>query len=219
MRLFKYRSLKGDGLLHALDMIVNRRIYLSTLDALNDPDEGAFKIQDQRRLTKAHGEAFLQDMASLRTRIDKTRFTSFATKADNPLLWAHYAGGYSGVAFEYDLPDDDSTIDLLPIQYIGTPLISHDTCKKIINDEEPLYKCGILRSKRAEWEYESEYRLYLKSSKDSYLDRIAPKSVVIGGRKRRNDSVFEQVCKKYKIKVGSLLELNEGYEVFYPTTI
>ena len=74
-------------------------------------------------------------------------------------------------------------------------------------------------AKGAEWEYESEYRLYLKSSKDSYLDRIAPKSVVIGGRKRRNDSVFEQVCKKYKIKVGSLLELNEGYEVFYPTTI
>lgn len=50
MKLYRFRSLHGDGLLYALDMIVNRRIYLSTHDEMNDPDEGAFQVTDQKKI-------------------------------------------------------------------------------------------------------------------------------------------------------------------------
>lgn len=201
--------------MHALDMIVNKRIYLATLDTMNDPDEGDFEIEGQIGLMQTHGLSFLNEMKALRTEINKTRFTSFTTKVDNPLLWAHYAGGYSGVAFEYDIPESNSAIDLLPIQYSGTPRITHGTCKKILDKRDLLYKHGILRSKRSEWMYENEYRLYLKGNNDSYLEQIDPVSIIVGGRNRRYDSVFEQICKKFKIRIGLLVNRSSGYEIAY----
>ena len=48
MKLYKFKSLEGDGLLHSLDMIVNERIYLSTCDSKNDPYEGSWYQKESR---------------------------------------------------------------------------------------------------------------------------------------------------------------------------
>ena len=118
MKLFKYKSLNGEGLLFALDMIVNKRIYLSTCEMMDDPHEGGFEVTNQCK-TDNEDISFLDELKSVHEIVNKTRFTSFSTKADNPLLWAHYAGGYTGIAFEYDIPDNSSVLDLLPIEYSG----------------------------------------------------------------------------------------------------
>ena len=109
MKLYKLKSFEGDGLLHVLDMIIHNRLYLSTCDFMNDVDEGSWNISGQKNKESI-------DLAGLvRPIVDQQRFTCFLEFINNPLMWAHYAGSFSGVALEYELPTD--TLDLRKIDY------------------------------------------------------------------------------------------------------
>jgi len=215
MKLFKYKSLNGEGLLFALDMIVNKRIYLSTCEMMDDPHEGGFEVTNQCK-TDNEDISFLDELKSVHEIVNKTRFTSFSTKADNPLLWAHYAGGYTGIAFEYDIPDNSSVLDLLPIEYSGEIGISREALKKINTRKKMPYEFGILRRKKKEWIYENEYRIYQKNGAGQYVEDIAPTSVILGARNSKYDDVFNQICRKYNLKIGYLLPRDNGYEIYYP---
>jgi hypothetical protein len=43
--LYKYRSLEGTSFKNTLDILINRHIYLPTIEKLNDPCEGLFKFK------------------------------------------------------------------------------------------------------------------------------------------------------------------------------
>ncbi len=217
MRLFKYIAMKGDHLSYALDMVVNNRLYLSTSDQKNDPYEGEFRIDNSAVHDLVNGAAEVEGaFTSLRHFIDQTRFTSFCTAATNPLLWAHYAGGYSGIAIEYDIPEDDPAVELLRVRYEQARHISYEACLRIINGTDKAHRHGLLITKRPEWEYEAEYRLFLRNSDDAYLNNVIPRAVIIGGRGHRFDSPFAHVCKKFGVPLGFLVPSNSGHEVFYP---
>jgi hypothetical protein len=209
-------AMKGDHLSYALDMVVNNRLYLSTSDRMNDPYEGEYRIDNSAEHDQVDSAAVLEAFTSLRRMIDRTRFTSFCATATNPLLWAHYAGGYSGIAIKYDIPEDDPAVELLPVRYSQAPHISYEACLRIVNGTAKAHQHGLLITKRPEWAYEAEYRLFLRNGDDEYLNNVIPRAVIIGGRGSRFDSPFMRVCKRFGVPLGFLVASDLGHEVFYP---
>jgi hypothetical protein len=183
---------------------------------MNDPYEGECKIDNSAEHNRVDSAAVDEAFTSLRRIINRIRFTSFCATATNPLLWAHYAGGYSGIAIKYDIPEDDPGVELLPVRYSPAPYISYETCLRIVNGTDKAYQHGLLLTKRSEWAYEAEYRLFLRNDDDEYLNNVIPRAVIIGGREIRFDSPFVRVCKQFGVPLGFLVPSDLGHEVFYP---
>jgi hypothetical protein len=207
LRLYKYKALSGDGLLHALDMIVEKRIYLSTYESMNDPHEGGFSVNaacfvGSKRIRRISEH----DRKTAFELIKSTRFTCFTTTATEPLLWAHYANGYSGVCFEYEIPPKSSDFDLIPISYQGvSPEINRPIIQGLIGGVNNPYDHGMLVSKRNEWSYEKEYRLFSRSPAIVYYQNIQPKRVILGSRNNRCSAVFERICQRFEVSVCHLM--------------
>ena len=142
MQVFKLKSLEYDGLFYALDMIINERVYLSTRDKMNDIDEGHFEPYKENEL------AYRTDILKrVREVIDCQRFTCFIRNVDNPLMWAHYANGFSGIAFEYNL--DIEKYDLREISYDGKPKVSLPDLEKLAKRKIKPQDINILKNKVA----------------------------------------------------------------------
>lgn len=78
---------------------------------LNDPYEGGWKKTESLAfLLMSNMDDYLDKAGKLCSIVDNTRFTSFTKCYKNELLWAHYAGGFSGVCFEYDVPKKEHDI-------------------------------------------------------------------------------------------------------------
>jgi len=204
------KSLNGDGLLHVLDMMIHERIYLSTYHSLNDIDEGNWAYENSPDLH------YLSVAKPVRKLLERQRFTSFIRSINNPLMWAHYAGGFSGVALEYDL--DLKVLDIRKIDYIGDPKVSLEDLKKIANRTILPQDIGILRSKAPCWKYEDEWRLY-GNSKENYLRSTKLKALIFGikGESIEYD-LLKTICDKFKVQMGYLAPLNTGdlkYQVVY----
>ncbi|MDB6061109.1 MAG: hypothetical protein JWM78_1212 [Verrucomicrobiaceae bacterium] len=210
MKLYKFKYIRSESLLHSLDMIVNERIYLSTCEDLNDPSEGAFRARygefgtaDNEVLTYAY---------ALRKLINSTLFTSFASAFENELLWAHYAGGFTGVCFEYEL--DEKQLDIRPIQYIGAPEISKKQADLLLAGHVAPQDLNILLTKSHAWVYENEYRLFSTSGSANPYLYAKPSRIIFGFRNQKYDDVFHAIAKKFDITISYLNPLKENYEYF-----
>jgi hypothetical protein len=200
MKLFKLKSLEGDGLLHVLDMLIHDRIYLTTYHPMNDIEEGNW----------CYGSEFNMEYQNaskpVRSIVEKLRFTSFVESVNNPLMWAHYAGGFSGVALEYEL--DPTVLDIRKIEYIGEPKVSLEELGQIVDGNILPQDVGILRSKAPCWDYEDEWRLYGNSA-DHYLNNIKPQALIFGIRDFCTEyDVIKKIAGKFEIKMGYLTPAN-----------
>jgi len=210
IKLYKYRATSGSGLLYILDAIVNNRIYLSNCDAMNDPEEGSWdNCEDQPTLIKSN---YLEAARSLRQIVDSTRFTSFTKECTNPLLWAHYAGGFSGIVFEYEF--DQSEYDIRPIEYKGKVKLTLDKILDVVNRVRMPQDIGILMRKNMCWAYEQEYRLFNSNTSDGMYIKNKPTRVIFGVRKSNEDDILLQIVRKYNIKVGYLIQREDKFYVF-----
>jgi len=197
-----------------LDMIVNERIYLSTCDSMNDADEGSWKILEHHNKSKNPDKKYIQKAKMLRDIIDTQLYTCFVETINHPLMWAHYAGGFSGVAFAYDL--DPSLYDIRKIDYLGTPIISLDDIEKILRGECLPQDVGILKQKAGCWEYENEWRLFSHDNGCQYINKIKPNAVILGGRTIKYDDVFAKIVRSCGIPLGYMLATKEDhYEIQY----
>ena len=206
MKLYKFKSLLGDGFLHSLDAIVNKRLYLSTCDQMNDPNEGGWSIELEasERLSNEYQEK----TQKLRTVIDRTRFTSFTDSYNNELLWVHYAGGFSGVALEYEI--DPRCYDLRAINYCEKYQITLTQIDQVLTTQKLPQEVGLLLNKSMCWSYENEYRLFGKSA---FVD-LSPQRVIFGVRNLKYDDVFRQITKKYGITISYLQKHENHYSYF-----
>lgn len=66
------------------------------------------------------------------------------------------------------------------------------------------YANGLLRTKRREWHFEDEYRLYLTTEGEKYLSGTAPTAVILGVRTGQYDSAFSAICRKFGMRIGYL---------------
>ena len=198
MILYKYKSLQGDGLLHALDMIVNSRIYLSVRDQMNDPTEGHWI----NSIGKHEKKQYLTIAKKAQEVIDSQKFTCFTKSATEPLLWAHYAGGFSGIAFEYEL--DEKKNDIRLIDYTGKACVTLEQLQKIAEGINPPQDFGILKTKAKCWIYEEEYRLFGSINDEHYLNNITPKSIILGPYDSIHSDIIEDISRKYGIAISYL---------------
>jgi len=207
MKLFKLKSFSEKGLLYILDMIVNERIYLSTCDFMNDINEGDWDYTDPK------DNKYIETAKKLRGIVDSQRFTSFLQSISHPLMWAHYAGGFSGVALEYDF--DPSKQDIREIKYDGPPFISKEQMERVISGSLLPQDIGILKSKPPCWIYEGELRLYGKGQ-GKYIENIRPASIIFGVKPSNDSFVTREIARKFNIKVGYLNSVTElNYEIIY----
>ncbi len=196
MQVFKLRSMQGDGFYFALDMMTNERIFLSTCQYMNDINEGIWEFTS--RMDRAHRDVAKQ----FREFIDARRFTCFLGAVNNPLMWAHYAGGFSGIALEYEI--DKTDYDIRHIDYIGVPKISKSQAEDVLSGKCLPQDIGLLKQKESYWAYENEWRLYGNNSEE-YIKDIKPKAIIFGARGTKHDEVLKKIARKLKIRVGYMV--------------
>jgi len=207
MKLYKLKSFEGNNLLYILDMIIRERLHLSTCKYMNDVDEGSWESIENR------DDDYIEKGEKLRIIIDKTKFTCFLQEINNPLMWAHYAGGFSGIALEYEI--DPSKYDLRKIDYHGTPFIIKEDMKKVIDGKLYPQDLGILKQKAKCWNYETEWRLY-GDTNQKYVENIKPVSVIFGVRHSNYIEIIRDIAKKYNLKRGHIHPVSDmNYEIFY----
>ncbi len=174
MRAFKFRS--AAQIEFALDIIVNSRLRCSPWNKLNDPMEGmyAYSVRPGR-------ENWAQKMVKgIADQKGRYKICSLSSDFQSHLLWAHYAGGFDGVAIEVELPDDDPRIR--KVEYRG--VFAFCDMDNIVNEQQAAEL--ILFSKYQEWRYEDEIRI-LHDNEWYHLDR--PPLRVIAGH-RMSDALF-----------------------------
>jgi hypothetical protein len=207
LRLYKFRALTGDGLRFALDTFVYDRLYMSTCGTWNDPEDGSFTLA-QSLNTAQHREA----VRNLRGKVNSTRCGSFAQTPTNPLLWAHYAGGFAGIALEYDLPLDSPLLLVKPITYGEPPIVTPEICEAIISGSSHPWDHGILLTKRPIWTYEREYRAFWLAD-TPYLTPLKPNAMIVGAKNIPELLLIEQIAYKFQVRVKYLAWSPDGYEV------
>ena len=139
--LFKYRSI--EDIYYVLDIVINKRLYATTFDAMNDPMEGIYT--GQKHFSSVELEALNKYRGAI-------KLCSLSRVHNNPLMWSHYTNGGRGVVIEVDLSPED--IDICDVHYGESFELQHDS---LINKQ--LAK-KVLLHKAWFWHYEEEVRVF-----------------------------------------------------------
>jgi hypothetical protein len=170
MKAYKFRS--AAQVEFALDIILNRRLHCSDWRKLNDPMEGLFFYSSKGN--DSYVEDLVKGIGGAKSRY---KVCSLSADFQSHLLWAHYAGGFDGLAIEVDLLDHDRRVR--EVQYRGV-FAFIDTNKMRTEDEAAR---DILFSKYQEWSYEREIRIL--SETDWYELERPIRRVIVGHRMNR----------------------------------
>jgi len=90
MKAYKFRS--NSSLEHALDIILNQRLYCSPWAELNDPMEGRFLFSFEGPGKPEYAAVFNELVGSKARR----RVCALSESFGSYLMWAHYADGFRG---------------------------------------------------------------------------------------------------------------------------
>ena len=198
MRAFKFRP--STKIEFALDILINRRLHCADWRALNDPMEGLFVYATDGQESRT--ERVVKGIGDAKSRY---RVCSLSRDFQSHLLWAHYAGGFDGLAIEVDLPDDDLRVREVQYRGVFAFLDQND-----LQDEEEAART-ILFSKNDEWRYEQEIRIL---SPEPYYDLERPIRRVIVGH-RMNQALFRtlhMVCEREGIEFTKIGIGDEGID-------
>ena len=137
---------------YAISDLALSRLKIARFSDLNDPFE-LLALNFRERQIRAAVIDFKN------TTDAHTGILSFSEDWTNPVLWSHYAAKHRGICLGFDLPtgiaeqvlyQDERLAASVPIQ--GSPALDADT--------EQL----LLHTKFKHWEYEREYRIFIKLS-------------------------------------------------------
>lgn len=162
---YKFRSLRQ--IEYVLDIILNNRLYCADWKKLNDPMEGLYNL--------VHDEKIDYDAILSKIRYHKfgLKVCSLSMSYQSPLLWAHYADGFTGVAIEVWLDEEEPGIRKVWYRGLQTivPLPSLDPESAAVD---------ILTSKLDKWSYEEEVRILRNVASYTLSGRIM--RVIVGPR-------------------------------------
>jgi hypothetical protein len=187
MKTYKFRSCSNFE--HLTDIIINRRFYCARSRSLNDPMEGM-------GIPYFHDPNAKYKYDEFKKTKDRCRICSFSRTMRHPLLWAHYAEGFTGVAIEVTFTEP---VDLLyKITYLKDfPILP------IVLGELPPDPIDYLTTKLNYWKHEREYRIILKGNRKYYwLPKSATMKVLTGIHiARESYELILQLCKIMNIPV------------------
>lgn len=159
---FKFRSLQD--LRRFVDIILNKRLFASRYNELNDPMEGVYLTDPRNR----------EVIRLLKTEKYRTRVCSLSKDYRHTLLWAHYADSHKGCCIEVSV--NEERVRLGEVTYIkDLPYIDNFRS----GEELLLHKSTI-------WEYEDEVRLFTNAQ---YLN-VQVHRVIFGKRVSDKDYKF-----------------------------
>ena len=150
MQLYKYKSLSNFEFV--ADILLNKRLFASDFNNLNDPMEGDFN----RDYTSSEYSKIITD------EMRKIKICSLSSNMNNPILWAHYADGFKGICIEVEI--DESILTPHKITYSGFNPIPSEEDRGLYGIDEKMtpsdWAIVALKSKNEAWQYEDEYRLF-----------------------------------------------------------
>lgn len=195
--LYKYRSLQA--LEFFLDILLNKRLYASPYNQLNDPMEGVFTYKPHDSL-----RPFVNYMTQAKQEL---KICSLSQTSVNTLLWAYYADSNRGVAVGIKRPETSArVIDVKKIEYTNSlDFVPFD-------DSDPDSAARrVLSKKMTPWQHEEEVRVF------SYTDFIPVEivSVHLGYQVSPEQeslvtSLVEQLCDEVPVRKLSAEELDSN---------
>jgi len=174
-KLYKFRNIDK----HAIDILVNRRLFLSSWENLNDPHEAKMYVKTKGLISYHMNPRSLKEEGIL-DELPVVRVCSLSSSCSSNLLWSHYASGQTGIAIGLELPENLSEIVKIKVEY---------------DDKIPVFSVPITRNciltalthKSSEWHYEKEIRLISFDEKRCFIDDIKITDVIFGLRTSRPD--------------------------------
>ena len=137
---------------------------------------------------------------SAEAELNQYRVCSFSRIPDNPLMWAYYGKGHSGICIELDLLEHATKI--IPIQYVRD--------LSVINRASAHNR---LSHKLKQWQHENELRLIFSPEYRQKFIKAKIISIIVGTRlpEQFYSPLFE-LCKikKYNIQFMSFNTLGEA---------
>jgi hypothetical protein len=126
-------------------------LWCSTFDRLNDPMEGFYRPSSRIRRATNYDErierVFDQKM--------NVGIASFSDNRNNELMWAHYAGNYSGICVAYRTTHLIAGLQrTVSLARIGCD----DRLPRVVTGAEADVR-AILSQKKGTWSYEREWRI------------------------------------------------------------
>lgn len=193
--VFKYRSLKEtDDFVRFLDIVKNNRLYMPTVEQLNDPFEGGYVECLSEKLN-----AEMKDMKA------KHRVLSLSANCFSTLMWSNYASEEYGVCIGFYSSDSFSGIHR--IEYLA----ANDTKKQWIAFEKTTIEEHEFKFKTKEWEYEEEYRIENCGNSEYFKFNHDEIACIIIGRKIK-DNVREVLDVELKQEGIVSFDLKADYD-------
>lgn len=121
MILFKYKSIESsidktfsNTFLRDCKALLNNELWFSSLDKLNDPYEGVFKINenDIKAIKIFNKKADLNELKNAKNNLvqilkQNSGILSMTTDNQNLLMWSHYTNNQKGYSLQYEIDTDD----------------------------------------------------------------------------------------------------------------
>lgn len=187
---YKFRSPNSPSF--TIDIIKENRLYCADWRNLNDPMEGTYDA------------LVLGPNAHRRTKIEEiyenkigTRVCSLSRTYKHHPMWAYYAGDYSGLAIEIDLPESQ----VRSIDYASGYRIQN------WSNDDNAYSIAqrILTTKHSDWSHEKEVRILYNEGEFFPLPRGAIQRIILGSRS--NEIFANQVRNAADMAGITVLEL------------
>lgn len=205
MTLFKYKSTD-----HIEDVIINKRLWCSKYDALNDPMEWAFVSKDN-----------YNTVIEVLNRLKKEdyRICCLSKSRQYGLMWAMYGDEHRGVCIEVEI---DGITEYSPNNQITNKKWVY---KDVEYDKEPpnieTQSCNIetvLFKKSKQWEHEQEVRFIKKltNEEDKMYFPIKINKIYLGRRMDKDKAEnIKKICNAFKVKYVDLSEQENEHLVNY----
>jgi hypothetical protein len=198
MKAYKFRS--AENLHFVIDILINKRLFCCPHAAMNDIREGDVRVGKD----KGREREIVHYGLEVGKQLKDLRVCALTKSFDNHLLWAHYAGGYTGVAIEVEIDD----ADVAEVAYGDDFIFLSD----LIDTGPPEAAARqVLAWKNKDWSYEGEVRLITKSAFYSLTHPIA--RVIAGSRTNPAlVSALHLICGHYGIALDRMIVASWGID-------
>lgn len=179
-RLYRYRSLTRDenALDQEIDSILEKYLFCSAFTQMNDPMEGFY-----RPSSVLSGKSDYKDIVGeITDRKSNIGISCFSETHENVLMWAHYAGNYTGMCLAYSTNDLiaglPNHVSLVRLAYVDEPPLIYPSHVRNTSNAA----ARILSQKKYNWAYEREWRVFGPVGQVSIGRRQAIKAIYFGSR-------------------------------------
>jgi hypothetical protein len=150
--LYKYRAVDAD----ALAMLATDKVYLSRLDAFNDPYEFLICNSDAGSLVDRHDRlSVARACGSPDSEAASLRVCSLSEEYRDLLMWGHYGDRHRGFCIRFEFREDPKICKkLYPVKYQPSLSSNNHTIPGMKN----VGQRNIL-TKSDKWSYEREWRI------------------------------------------------------------